>query len=269
MIYRANAYAKLNLRLAITGVRPDGYHEIDTIMRSVDLADGITVEITAGDALSSSFGEQDICLKAARMYLQTIGETAAVAIGIDKFIPMQAGMGGGSTDAAAVLRIFNRHFGDRLNPAEMCALALKIGADLPFCLTGGTKICRGVGEIMTEINLPEMHYVAILPGFAVDTKAAYAKWDESKRRNGDLAQNRAYYELYRNVFEELLSDTQREAVRQIKAQLLSFGAAGACMTGSGSAVFGAFEDEAQAQNAFEKIERSGKFLMGVPKRACL
>jgi 4-diphosphocytidyl-2-C-methyl-D-erythritol kinase len=264
MTYHEKAYAKLNLRLAITGKRPDGYHEIDTIMRSVSLADDVTVTITAGQGLTSTFGEQDICLKAARLFFQTIGagaaigESAAVAIRIDKRIPMQAGMGGGSADAAAVLRILNRHFGGRMSPAQLSAVALKVGADVPFCLVGGTKICRGIGEIMTEINLPEMHYVVVMPGFSTDTKAAYARWDALGRQGGaDWAQNR----LYCNVFEELLGGAEREEVLQIKARLSSLGAAGVCMTGSGCAVFGAFEGEETARNAFDNVEHSRKFQM--------
>jgi 4-diphosphocytidyl-2-C-methyl-D-erythritol kinase len=259
MTYRENAFAKLNLRLAITGRRPDGYHTIDTIMRSISLCDEITVTITEGDSFSSTFGEKDVCLKAARMYLQTIGERAAIAIAVDKHIPMQAGMGGGSADAAAVLKILNRHFNNRLNSAEMGALALKIGADVPFCLLGGTRICRGAGEIMTAVNLPAMHYVVVMPGFSTDTKAAYAKWDSFSQNNADSAENRAYYELYNNVFEELLDGGNRAEVNQIKAELTALGAAGACMTGSGSAVFGAFDGEEQAQNAFERINHSRKF----------
>ena len=258
-IYKLNAYAKLNLYLDITGRRDDGYHLLETVMQSISLADEVTVVVSAGSGISLSCSRGDIptdsrntAYHAAELFLAKAGASGSVCIDIEKHIPSGAGMGGGSADAAAVLKALNAAFDETLSEAELLGTAAQVGADVPFCLAGGTKLCRGIGEEMSDIPAAEGVFLVVKPEFGCPTGEAYRKYDESpigvrgglERLTAGLPGNYAP-EMY-NVFQKLYSDRR---IEDICARLTELGAKGAMLTGSGSAVFGVFDNEANAKRA--------------------
>ena len=257
MIVLANA--KLNLYLDITGRREDGYHLLETVMQSIALSDIIEIGFAEGkgvqlrcDAPHIPSDERNIAYKAAQRYMEAADVNAYVTIDIQKRIPSGAGMGGGSADAAAVLRAMERRFGV-LGEDRLAELAASLGADVPFCLYGGTRICTGIGEIMRETErVSGCCFLVVMPDFTCPTGEAYARYDKAPippREGlsgfiGSLPDGFAD-KLY-NSFEELYAD---ERINKIKKRLLASGAEGALLTGSGAAVFGVFADRRAAEAA--------------------
>lgn len=255
------ARAKLNLYLDITGRRADGYHLLETVMQSISISDRITLEISGSGGIEVSCddssipcGESNIAYKAAAGFLKETRLSAGVSIAIKKRIPSGAGMGGGSADAAAVLAGLNRFFGEPLDGARLNALAAKIGADVPFCLAGGTKLCRGIGEeISAAPSVKDCRFLVVKPEFSCSTPLAYARYDGAPaQRRGGLEEFCAAVstgdfptKMY-NVFRELYAD---ERIDCIISRLKEHGAAGAMLTGSGAAVFGVFYDKNTAESA--------------------
>lgn len=242
------AHAKINLFLDITGKRDDGYHLLETVMQSVDLSDIVTVELTNSGITADCSdptvpkNEGNICFKAAERFFSLLGESGGAKIHIDKRIPHGSGLGGGSADAAAVLLGLNELSGQPFDEETLLKLAAQIGADVPFCMVGGTKLCRGIGEVMSaEQPYPAACFLIVKPDFGCDTKSAYADYDRSsvprrERRAGE------YYNVFRAIY-------QNERLNAIVERLTELGADGAELTGSGSAVFGAFSDEETAKTA--------------------
>ena len=241
------AHAKINLFLDITGKLADGYHLLETVMQSVDLSDIVSVEL--GDEITVSCSDPEIpenddniCYKAADLFYTLLGHRGGTDIYIDKRIPHGAGLGGGSADAAAVLRGLNRLHNDPFDEETLLKLAAKTGADVPFCLVGGTKLCRGIGDKMTDTEpYPERNFLIVKPNFSCGTKAAYADYDVTmvprrERHEGE----------YYNVFREIYKNGE---INGIVEKLKELGAVNAELTGSGSAVYGAFEDSYAAADA--------------------
>lgn len=246
------ANAKINTFLDITGKRADGYHLLETVMQSVDLADIVTVELTDSEISVSSSdptvpeNEGNICYKAADLFFALSGKSGGADIYIDKRIPHGAGLGGGSADAAAALRGLNELCGKPFDEPTLLKLAANTGADVPFCLAGGTKLCRGIGEIMTdEKPYPAKYFLIVKPDFGCDTKAAYADYDAAMLPRKERQSN----ELY-NVFRMIYKN---EELDSLVRKLTELGADGAELTGSGSAVFGAFGSESEAVAATKKF----------------
>ena len=252
------ANAKLNLYLDITGRRADGYHLLETVMQSVDLCDVVTItrraqglSVLCSDPNIPS-GGANICHKAALAFFERAGVSFGAEIRIDKRIPSGAGLGGGSADAAAVLRGLNELSGGALTDEALLQAALAVGADVPFCLCGGTRVCRGVGELMERAApLTDGCFLVVKPQYSCPTGAAYASYDSAPRAPKNVLSQfveagAEYAGLLYNVFEELYADERTE---RIKRALLSAGARGAALTGSGSAVFGVFDDESAARKA--------------------
>lgn len=162
----AKAYAKINLYLDITGKRSDGYHELDSVFQSVSLCDEVTVSLCQDgivvvcdrDELS---GRDNIVYKACELFFSTINYSGGARVQIKKNIPVAAGLAGGSADAAATLFVLNQLLGNKFSLDGLCGLALKLGADVPFCLVGGTARVKGIGEQITPVKTPELHYVLI------------------------------------------------------------------------------------------------------------
>lgn len=260
------ANAKLNLYLDITGRRGDGYHLLETVMMSVDLADTVTVDASEsreGIAVDCTnplipSDNRNICFKAAELFFEAVGRIPRASIHIEKRIPHAAGLGGGSADAAAVLYGLNRLFDSPLDKERLMSLAVRIGADVPFCMTGGAKLCRGIGEKISDIEpLPERVYLAVMPDFYCDTKGAYAAYDRNPlpRRNGLTQFLKAGAEFPKkcyNVFKELYEDPRIDGITD---RLTGLGAEGANLSGSGSAVFGIFGDEAAAEKAAREFPK--------------
>lgn len=269
------AYAKINLFLDITGRRSDGYHELNNIMQKIDLHDDVSVFISEGeteitidcDDPEIPCDKSNIAYKAAEMYLKAAWLSAKIHIKIKKAIPVMAGLGGSSADGAAVLRALENYY-EMLRTDKTQKLAASLGADVPFCMTGKAAFCKGIGEIMTEIEpLPQCSILIIKPDFSCSTSKGYGMYDsrpiESKDepknllaalQNGDL--NRIGENLY-NVFEPLYGDSR---IDDIKRELTQNGAKGALLSGSGSAVYGLFSDSTEAAAAYEKINCLSKII---------
>lgn len=268
---RGRAFAKLNLYLDITGRRADGYHLLETVMHSISLHDLVTVSLSRGSGISLSCDREDVptdrrntAYRAAELFLQEAGVTAQVHISIEKHIPSGAGLGGGSADAAAVLSLMNFGLGFPLRIDSIMKIAAQVGADVPFCVVGGTKLCRGIGEDISD--LPELnthldtihgkYFVVAKPDFSCPTGEAYAKYDSNPLPlHGGLERFRAALpdnfapEMY-NVFQKLYAD---ERIESLCRGLTDLGAEGAMLTGSGSAVFGVFSEHEQAKAAMERL----------------
>ena len=268
------AFAKLNISLDVTGRRPDGYHDMCMVMQSVSLCDDVSVSLREGGRVCAATNlrylpcdERNIAVKAAHAFFRAaeIKNTGA-DIGIRKRIPVCAGMGGGSSDGAAVLRALNRLCKKPFSRRQLEALGASLGSDSPFCVAGGTALARGRGEILSPLpDFPACRFVIVKPRFSVSTPELFAKLDRSPIRcrpdtsgilrslgNGDLSGiSRRMY----NVFEPALPP-KPDDIPQIKAALFDCGALGAVMTGTGSAVFGVFGDAAQAESAVRILSKS-------------
>lgn len=251
------APAKLNLYLDITGKRADGYHLLETVMTSVSLCDIVTIkkeplsgEITVGCTDDDiPVNEGNICHKAAKLFFEVAGIKDGAKIFIEKNIPHGAGMGGGSADAAAVFKGLNELYGGPLSKDTLLKLGEKTGADVPFCIAGGTRICRGTGEIMGEcISLPKRYYLIVMPDISCDTKAAYARYDKAPTEPENALEKflRGFPKYMYNVFEGLYQSGEIPAIKQ---KLLENGAENALLTGSGAAVFGVFKSRENAEKA--------------------
>ena len=257
------ARAKLNLSLDLTGVLPNGYHAIYTVMQTVTLGDTVTVKTggTAGITLACGApdvpaDERNTAYKAAALFFAAAGLAPDAQITVEKRIPNQAGLGGGSADAAVVLQILNELHGFPLNEDALLKLAVQIGADVPFTLLGGTRLCLNVGEVMAPLPDFTAHAVIVKPQQGVDTAAAYRRFDEGAgivHPNNDAllyhfarGEGKTGLRYAGNVFEQLVS---LPACDEIKNRLYETGAYYAAMTGSGSACFGLFDSEDAAKGA--------------------
>ncbi len=264
---QARACAKLNLSLDVLGARVDGFHELRMVMQSCTLADDVAVEsASAGDYFAHTnrtyipTGDKNVAVKAARAYYDALGREGGAHITITKRIPVCAGLGGGSSDAAAVLRALNELNGGALSEARLAEIALSAGSDVPFCLMGGTALAEGRGEALTPLTpLPETDVVICMPHFSCSTPELFKRIDARRSRchpdtagllkaleAGDV---RGVAQRMYNVFEDVLDSRAARQVRDIKLLLLDHGAFGAAMSGSGSAVFGLFPDTGTAQGA--------------------
>ena len=276
VVIKENAYAKINISLDVTGRREDGYHDMVMIMQTVSLCDELTMTI-GGEGVSARSNlrfipgdERNLAVKAAVKYLEAVGEPdKGVSIDIRKNIPVGAGMGGGSADAAAVLRGLNRAFGGRLSEEKLVGLASETGSDVAFCLVGGTMLATGRGEKLSPLPpMPPCFITVCKPDFSISTPELFKKLDSVRLKGhpdtaGLIAalEKGSLPELCRrmyNVFEDV-GDRRMRTVSQIKGQLLDHGALGAVMTGTGSAVFGVFQDRSQAETACAALKKEYGF----------
>ncbi len=257
------AYAKLNLTLSVLYKRMDGYHALDSLMQSVSLHDDVTVRRARGIEITSvgmALPYDNTLRRAAEKYRALTGY--GVEAQVVKRIPAEAGLGGGSADAAALLRGLQRLYGG-LSEGVLGDVALSVGADVPFCLSGGAARAEGVGEILSTFSAPEMHYAIAKPRQGISTRTLFSrlplprpKPDTPKAMRALAAGNAA--ELGR-LMENALEETAVALVPEIgrlKEALLAAGALGACMTGSGSAVCGLFASEEAAQGALAGLEEA-------------
>ena len=270
MEVRANA--KLNLTLDVLGRRGDGYHDLRMVMQSVDLCDRLTLSPAEGDGgavrTNLSFLPSDghnLAAVAARRFFEQTGRRTGLSIEICKRIPVCAGMGGGSSDAAAVLHALNALTGAGLTVEELMTVGARVGSDVPYCVLGGTALAEGRGEVLTPLPpLPRCWVAVCKPGFSISTPELFARIDGHRivRRpdtEGMLAAlaegslDEAARRLY-NVFEDVLDRRQRRTVAEIRGALLAEGALGACMSGTGPTVFGLFREREGAQNAVTRLK---------------
>ena len=271
------AYAKLNISLDVSKAREDGYHDMVMVMQTVSLCDELSITLdhtgvvrAEADLRYIPRDDRNLAVKAAKLYFARTGreETGAV-IRMKKRIPVGAGMAGGSSDAAAVIRALNRTFGQELTKEEMMALAEQTGSDGAFCVVGGTALAEGRGEILTPLrDMPDCTIVICKPDYSISTPELFRAIDREKLRihpdtagileairEGNLAQicRRMY-----NVFEDV-PDRRMKIIGGIKTKLINKGAEGAVMTGTGSAVFGIFTDENTAKKACSAMSKEVSF----------
>jgi 4-diphosphocytidyl-2-C-methyl-D-erythritol kinase len=262
------APAKLNLSLQVFGKRPDGYHHIRSIMVPVSLYDEVTVEeAPAGisvecDAPGVPTDTANSCHKSAALFLAWAGTPAGVRIRIRKGIPAESGLGGGSSDAAAALKGLISLTGKHPPPETLLAMAVRVGADVPFFLPGGAALVEGFGERLTPLlwNVP-CHAVIVRPAFGLSTREAYARLGREPGDpppRGTMPSFRTFSDVaavVRNDFEAAWGALHPE-IAAIRRELVSAGAAAAGLSGSGSAVFGLFTSESSAREAREKLSGS-------------
>ena len=276
--YEALAPAKINLYLDVLSKMENGYHSIDSIMQSVSLFDKITLEISQADygneieIVSSSEkipnDKSNIVYRVADAILKESGKNGLRCLfTIEKNIPIAAGMAGGSSDGAAAMKLLNEALGNPFTHSQLCSMGAKIGADIPFCLTGGTAICQGIGEKITPIiPLSNVYVVCGIDSSNVSTPVAFKMLDDKfgtsctpsmdinkmidAIKSKDL--NKIGALLY-HKFESVIVPNNK-AVAEIKAIMLNCGALGALMSGSGPSVFGIFNDEISQRNAFNQLK---------------
>ena len=249
------AFAKLNLTLDVLGKREDGYHNIKSIMQTISIRDDVEIDVGTGEPWTlecSQEGiptdERNLAWKAAEVYCDGLKKDPnGLTIRITKRIPSGAGMGGGSADAAAVLRALNRHYGSPLSILALAELGAQVGSDVPFCVLCGTAMCEGRGELLRKLpDMPDCVFVVCKPEFSVSTPELYKKIDqvaipkhpdhmamESALLAGDVAK---VADLIYNVFDPVVTADHLE-INYIKSICSSYGALGMQMTGSGSAVY--------------------------------
>lgn len=271
------AYAKLNLTLDVTAKRDDGYHDMLMVMQTVSITDSVVLEQTGEKGIHAACNfryiptdERNLAVRAAGAFLDTIGEEKdGILIRMDKTIPVGAGMAGGSADAAAVLRGMNRLYGSRMNRRDLEKLGEQIGSDVAFCIAGGTSLARGRGEVLEDLTpMPDCAIVVCKPGFSISTPELFRKLDQiGLRTHPDTAGMLSALESGNlkeismrmfNVFEEV-EDRRMRSETEIKHVLLDYGALGAVMTGTGSAVFGVFSDETAAETCAAHLRSEHKF----------
>jgi 4-diphosphocytidyl-2-C-methyl-D-erythritol kinase len=245
-VIKLRAYAKLNLSLKVIGKRPDGYHDIDSVMQSISLHDEI--DIKAGDAgikvkCSIPGIEDNTAQKAAELLLAETKINSGVNIYIKKNIPLSSGLGGGSADAAATLIGLNRLFGLNLHRDKLRELGAKIGSDVPFCLIGGTANCTGRGEVVERTN-PQTGsaFMLVIPKIEVLTKLVYDRYDESGKGSSENALEKAAAALFPEIAG--IKDTLNRTTRQ-----------GWKMSGSGPALYLELMDLSEAEKYMPSINR--------------
>ena len=270
------AWAKLNISLDVAERRADGYHDMTMVMQTVSLCDEAEISfndtgrVLAKTNLSFVPGDaRNLAVKAALSYLHASGNDGqGMLITLNKKVPVGAGMGGGSSDAAAVLRALNRHYA-AFSPQELEALSVEVGSDVPFCVRGGTALATGRGEKLESLpDMPACEFIICKPDFSVSTPELFRKLDQCTTRchpdtagiiealgTGDLGSicRRMY-----NVFEDV-DDRRMRTVREIKGLLLDHGALGSVMTGTGSAVFGVFRPGTAPDEALRELRKEYGF----------
>lgn len=265
------AYAKINLFLDITGTLPNGYHSLNNIMQQISLHDNVTVffeecsenslEIYCDDP-QIPCDEKNIAYKAAALFLKECGKGGRITITIEKHIPVMAGLGGSSTDGAVVLTAMNALCGSPFSREQLEEMGGRLGADVPFCIRGGAAFCKGIGEQMTDIRgIEHCSILVVKPDFSCNTSLAYKMYDQNpiKARSEPIKLLNAMKDgniretadnLY-NIFAEL---NKVQPIETIYSDIMDKGALGASLSGSGSAVYGIFEQEKTARDAAEGLD---------------
>lgn len=267
---KMNAYAKINLGLDVIKKLPNGYHQVKMVMQTIDLRDELTLQ-TAEDGITVTTdadglptGEGNLVWLAARLMQETFHLQKGLKIHLQKNIPIAAGLAGGSTDAAAVMKGINRLFGLNIPQAELMRLSTAIGADVPFCILGGTALAEGIGERLTPLTpMPPCHILAAKPDISVSTKFVYEHLDAA-----GIDKHPALDEMMTSIREGSLTGIIRRlenvlesvtipahpVIADLKKEMLALGAAGSLMSGSGPTVFGIFTDEAAALHACSQLK---------------
>lgn len=268
---KIKAYAKINISLDIVGKREsDGYHLLKMIMQNIDLYDEISIEkqkegitITCNKNYVPT-DSRNLAYKAASLFKETYNIKDGVHIDIVKNIPVSAGLAGGSTDAAAVLKLMNKIFEVNVSDEELMDIGLKLGADIPYCINGGTALCEGIGEKITTLQpFKDKILVLVKPSFGVSTKEVYKSFNldrvkvhpKTESLIEAMEQDNLYYVA--NNMKNLLENVtlrKHNILIKIKEDMNRYGAVGSMMSGSGPSVFAFFDDMLKAQRCYEKMK---------------
>ncbi|MBE6800834.1 MAG: 4-(cytidine 5'-diphospho)-2-C-methyl-D-erythritol kinase [Ruminococcaceae bacterium] len=266
------ANSKINLLLDITGIKKNGYHKLFTIMQSISLGDIITVEKTDGEEITVSCDtegvptdKRNIVYKCAEKFFDYAGikKNTGIHIHIEKHTPFCAGMGGGSADGAAVLVALNKIFNTNYPEKVLCRIGVKVGADIPFCIVGGTALALDTGAIVAPLpDLEGYHIVVVKPNDGISTKEAYDAVDSLEYMKHPKNEQMLEYfadcdfpnglKLCSNVFEQAFDINGRVDIKDI---MNKNGAVASCMTGSGSAVYGIFKEKENAEASAKLLEK--------------
>lgn len=269
--YSVLSPAKINLRLEVIGKREDGYHNIFSVIQRVDLCDeieielgkykGITLEVEGNYRLP--YGRENLAWKAAEAFLNNTGINQGISITLHKRIPPSSGLGGGSSNAASILKVLNKTFGGPLEYEELFKIGRNIGADVPFFLLEGSAVAQGIGDILKHIELPEFWYVIVCPSFPISTREVYQSLNLGlTKKRLDINIQSLKNDLKDSAFLSrfLYNDLEKVSIKNypqletIKEGLKKCGAVGSLMSGSGSSIFGLFFKEREAREAYLKIK---------------
>lgn len=277
---KVRAYGKINLTLDVLGRREDGYHLLDSVMQTVSIWDELEIQHSHEPGVHLQCNRESLptdskntAFRAAKFFLEETGlQKEGVYVFIRKFIPSRSGMGGGSADAAAVLRGLNEMYGTNLTEERLMSIGARVGADVPFCVAGGAARCTGIGaDVEPVAYMPDCWLVVCKPPTGMSTPRAYALLDQyplsSTQATPRMLEALAAGNLRRiarclaNRFDETI---RLAPVRVLKRTMLESGALGAMMTGSGSGVYGIFESEQLARSAMRQLEGKGRVFLVQP-----
>lgn len=269
-----SAYAKINLTLEVVGKRDDGYHLIRSVMQSISLADEVRVTKTDDNSITVECSdgkipcdERNTAYKACVKFFDFTGVlNTGIKIYITKYIPSEAGLGGGSSDAAAVIRFLDELFDTKLSLVDMITIGAMVGADVPFCIVSNTALCEGMGEVIAPLPSLAKHYILLIkPDFGVSTPLAYGLFDEKLIQTANASDKMISAISHNDDITKLLSNDleraiENEEIESIKKKLIESGADGALMSGSGSCVYGLFIDKESAFTAYNSLKDSYPFV---------
>lgn len=276
------APAKINLILDVVGKRNDGYHNLRSVMQAISIFDYVTLSVNYNKTYSDfpnitvkcdkpniPTDKRNIVYKACEAFFKSLGHIpfSNIEIDIKKNIPSGAGLAGGSADGAAVLLGLNKLCGEHFSLEKLCEIGALIGADVPFCIVGGTALCKGIGEKITPLaSLPKCKILVVKPDISISTPMSYKKFDELKNpelsdfdRFMKATQSGNLSEISKTLSNSLEEAAGEKVIDEIKNVMIEYGALGSLMTGSGSAVFGLFDDEKKAQLCSEKFNNLHEF----------
>lgn len=265
----AHSYAKINLTLDILNKRPDGYHNIETVMHTVNLSDTIIIyKYDRGIHLKTNksylpANDKNIAYAACKLFFKETGIKGGAKISLYKNIPVAAGLAGGSGNGAVVLSALNMLYSKPLSAEKLCEISVQLGADVPYCLTGGTQLAEGIGEILTPLKTVTKNYVLLVtPPINVSTASIYKEFDNTEKtifpnsqKMIDAIEKEDFYGICENLSNTLESVTikMHPVIGGIKQKMLNNGAIGAIMSGSGPTVFGFFDDYSKAKASHDSF----------------
>lgn len=269
---KIKAYGKVNLSLDIVGKREDGYHFLEMIMQTIDLYDVINVvKIPSGIEIKCNKSyvptdRRNIAYRAAELFLETFKIKSGVRIEIEKNIPVAAGLAGGSTDGAAVIKVMNDLFNVNESKEKLASIGVAIGADIPFCIYGGTALIKGIGEEVKPLKNFKNHILILVkPNFGVSTKEVYGSIDIKKIHKHpntkalihaiEREDEKFISRNMKNVLENVTLNKHR-VLKDIKHGMIKMGAEGSLMSGSGPTVFGIFDDMLKAQKCYDVMKKN-------------
>ncbi|MGB9808444.1 MAG: 4-(cytidine 5'-diphospho)-2-C-methyl-D-erythritol kinase [Caldanaerobacter sp.] len=274
VMLKIKAYAKINLTLDVISKREDGYHEIVSVMQSIDLADILEFEKAKSvffecDHSKVPVGEENLIIKAFKLIKQRYDLKEGIRVRLHKNIPLAAGLAGGSADAAATIVALDRLFDLKLSDFEKAEIALQVGSDVPFCLIGGTKVTRGRGEKIQDLKDVNLHLLLVKPELEISTREAYEEWDRAGLKTSNFTFSFVEALGKGDIKKAVLSignDLERvisrkyKVIEDIKKFLMGKGAISAAMTGSGPTVYGIFETGEELENAYHDLKEIYPFV---------